>query len=266
MENAKLELERHIEAAAKAFIYPATPDLARRAWREKTSLWRSRRLAWPLVAGIVLLISAITVPGVRARLLEFVQVGAVRIFLVEATAAATAQESSTQAAPGAVLLTATPHTPVRQLHSVLELQGETTLGTARERVDFSIPLPSYPPDLGPPDKVFLQEISGPVVVLVWLQTGTQDEVRLSLHILGPGAFANKGGPPPVVEWAQVNGQEAVWTNGGYMLSYGGDFHEDGRFIDGPVLVWEDGELTFRLENAGSMDEATRIAESLVYEE
>jgi hypothetical protein len=266
MENAKLELERHIEAAAKAFIYPATPDLARRAWREKTSLWRSRRLAWPLVAAVVLLISAITVPGVRARLLEFVQIGAVRIFLVEATATATAQESNTEAAPASLLLTATPYRPVRQLHSVLELQGETTLEAARAQADFSIPLPSYPPDLGLPDKVFVQEIGGTVVVLVWLEPGGSDQVTLSLHILGPGAYANKGGPLPVFEWALVNGREAVWTESGYILSYSGTEVDLQRFIDSPVLVWENGELTFRLENTGSMDEAIRIAESLVFEE
>ena len=54
------------------------------------------------------------------------------------------------------------------LASILDLKGKTSLPAARARVDFPIRLPTYPPDLGSPDGVFLQDINGAVVVLVWL--------------------------------------------------------------------------------------------------
>jgi hypothetical protein len=68
--------------------------------------------------------------------------------------------------------------------------------------------------------------------------------------------------PRTVEMTQVNKQPAVWAEGPYILNMKNGGAENYRLIDGYVLIWEEGGLTYRLETDLSMEEAIRIAESL----
>ena len=61
---------------------------------------------------------------------------------------------------------------------------------------------------------------------------------------------------------EVNGQRAIWTVGPYPLRlYNGDI-EFTRLIKGHVLIWQEGDITYRLETDLSLEEAVKIAESL----
>jgi hypothetical protein len=164
--------------------------------------------------------------------------------------------------------TARPTLPPRPsptpIDSVLDLAGETTLDEARAALSTPIRLPAYPPDLGEPDRVFLQDLDGDAVVLVWLQPDSPDQVRLSLHLLTSSAMARKllFEGTAAVETAEVNGRPAAWVDGSYMLETQGHDWRQTRLLNGHVLIWAEGELTYRLEVDLPLEEAVRMAESL----
>jgi hypothetical protein len=125
-------------------------------------------------------------------------------------------------------------------------------------------VPTCPGDLGEPDRVYLQDMNGPVVVLVWIEPGNPDRARLSLHALGPGTYARKF-VGEVVREAEVGGRRALWTRGEHLLQ----FEHAGRVIDGTrrlvqgnTLIWTRGAVTYRLETGLPLREAVKIAESL----
>lgn len=265
--------ETRLRVAAGAFPYPPTPDLAGAVERRLPGAARpavGRRWAWAVAVALFLLGGLLAVPQVRAAVLEFLQIGAVRIFLVEPTPTATPPVTPLPAATPPVTPaaapspTATPRPTPTPLVSVLDLAGETTLAEAETRAGFPIRLPAQPPDLGPPDRVFLQDLGGPVVVLVWLEPGRPEAVRLSLHMLGPGTAGQKF-EPPVVQETTVNGRPAVWTEGPYLLQFQRGRRVDfdtRRLVEGHVLLWVEGEITYRLETDLPLAAAVRIAESL----
>jgi hypothetical protein len=187
----------------------------------------------------------LAVPRVRAEVLHFLRIGAIQINLDRG------QPPPTVALPALVI----PGAPDARL------AGETTLDNARSALDFPIRLPTYPRDLGQPDHVYLQDLGGPLVVLVWVDKTDPSRARLSLHVLGPGVAAMKGAPQTIAR-ATVHGQPALWTEGPYMLMYVPQGYSMSWLIEGHVLLWEEDGLTYRLETDLSLEEARRIAESL----
>lgn len=257
--------EEQLQTIAHTFPYPPTPDLAgavqRHLTQQPSGRWpitvssRFLRPAWvALLALLLLLAGLLAVPPVRAALQEWLQIGAVRIWLVEPTATPTLQPK-----------TPTPRPPPTPIASLFDLAGATTLADAQKKAGFPLRLPSYPTTLGQPDGVFYQEIGGPAVILVWVDPVQPQRAKLSLHILGPNTFVEKGNATRLAA-TTVNGKSAYWTEGPYMLVYrrgsGTDF-DIRRLVAGHVLIWTEGELTYRLETDDSMAEAVRIAESLV---
>jgi hypothetical protein len=87
-------------------------------------------------------------------------------------------------------------------------------------------------------------------------------VRLSLHALGPGSASLKKTDTRLIRETTVNGQYALWVKGSHMLEIQGNDYQSLRLVDGNVLIWEVGSITYRLETDLSMEEAIRIAESL----
>ena len=240
--------EKRLQETARSYEYPPTPDIAHRA-AGRLALPRparpgpGRRYVWGTALILaVLLIAMLAVPPVRAAVLEFIQVGAMRIFFAPAS---------------------TTVSPLTVIPSLLDLAGATTLSEAQEKASFPILLPSYPPDLGEPDRVFVQRVGGPVVILIWTEPGPPEQIRLSLMLLGQGAFASKGAPP-VVEQTTVNDTEALWMRGSHflLLYLEGSVEPTPVAVEGNVLVWEDGEVTYRIESNLPLEEALRIAESL----
>ena len=284
MSHPPLEpLETRLRQVANTFAYPATPGLARavrrrleRAQTRPARFWR--QVAWGVVIALVILAGLMAVPQVRAAVLEILRIGAVRIVPVAPTPTLTPAalaRAPTGVAPittplGAVSprsdggAQAVPSPSPTPLLSVLDLAGETTLAEARARAGFPIRLPTSPSDLGAPDRVFLQDLGGPVVVLVWMNSAQPNRARISLHELGPGTFAEKL-QPPVIQETAVNGQPAVWTDGPYLLQFlraGQVIFDARRLVEGHTLVWTQGDVTYRLESDLSLDEAVHIATSL----
>jgi hypothetical protein len=249
----EMEFESQIRSIAGRMDYPRTPNIAGHVTTRLRSSSRphfiSKAAAWSLTLLLVIISSLLLIPPARAAILEFIQIGVVRILRTEPTPFAT---------PVLPAATTTP----QPLIPILEgLMGEMTLQEAQEKVDYQILLPSYPMDLGVPDRVFVQDADGAMTILVWLDPDTY-KVKMSLHFLPAGSWAIKKVDPTVIQQTSVNGQYAVWTTGPYPIRY-----EDGdiqfvRMVNGNVLIWEDGDVTYRLETDLSMDESIRIAESL----
>lgn len=263
-DNAQL-WEEAVAGLARTMDYPPTPDfmmreqtrLAQRTSQPRQVITGHRwRPVWVtlLLCGLLLL-GLLSVPPVRAAVWEWLQIGAVRIspqaetpvVVVETTVAPTARPTVTRMT-----------TPVSMK---LDFTGETTLAEAIATSDFPLSLPAVPADLGPPDHVYLQRAEGDLVIFVWMADAAPEQVRMSLHILGPGAFVWKMAPPTLSE-TTINGERAIWTEGPYYIQAGGSW-ANRRLVNGHVLVWTDGPLTYRLESTLSFEEAVAVAESLM---
>ena len=257
MDDSHLEkVEARLRATAAEFRYPPLPDISiqvlpRLKLTHRIKPLRSPRLAWVLVVLVAMLAGLLAAPPVRAQVLEFLEVGIVRIFMGGPPETPAPIQHFERATPAGSLIPA-----------LQAIAGETDLQNAQKRVPFPIRLPGYPADLGEPDMVFLQDMAGPLVVLVWMDPHNPEQVRLSLHMIGPGSYAVSKSMPRTVEMANVAGEQAVWAEGPYILQMKNGNMENFRLIEGHVLIWEDAELTFRLETDLPLEEAVRIAESL----
>ena len=256
--------EAQVRETARRLPYPPTPDIAggiRQRLQERLPS-PYRRLVWAAVVTLLVLGGLLSVPEVRAAVLEALRIGGITIFMNEPTATLTATPAPTTAdIVRTPRPTRTPFIEPTPVASVLDLPGETTLEAARSEVNFDILLPTYPADLGAPDRVFLQDFGGDVVTLVWLDDA--GNVRLSLQILNERVVGSKYEPHDYAE-TTVNGRQAFWLTGEHILAFydrrsGGDFI---RLIESNVLIWEEEGITYRLETEATLEEAVRIAESL----
>jgi hypothetical protein len=270
-------LDRRLQREARQFEFPPTPDIAGavRGRLEERPV-PARRILTPARALLVLTLAAaavlLAVPSARATVFEALQVGVVRILLgepeaeqVAATATSTSGEFDAGSTPAAGVPEdssfARPITQVPLLSELDQLAGETSLEEAQRLAGFEIRLPVYPPDLGAPDRVFYQPM-GPTVILVWADPGGLNRPRLSLFILGETVLLDKA-EPSVLERTEVGGEEAYWAEGPYMLAIRGERELVLRYlVQGHVLIWAEGGLTYRLESGLPLEEALRIAESL----
>ena len=163
MNELEQELfEKRLISIATGLVYPPTPDIARsvmgRLHPSTHPRLISRRLAWSLTIILILFSSLMLIPPARAAIIEFIQIGIVRIFRGTPT-----PTPLPNAGPPTTMipLTATPGPTSQPLVPILEsLAGEMTLEEAQQTVDFPILLPSSPPDLGNPDRIFVQEADG----------------------------------------------------------------------------------------------------------
>jgi hypothetical protein len=252
--------EEKLRLLASGMDYPSTPDIAgnvtarlRTPIRPRVS---SKALAWSLTIILVLFVSLMLIPPVRAAIIEFIQIGVVRVFPPEPTAQPIGTPSHGSNAP----ITATP--PQSLIPLLNQMAGKTTLASAQSQVDYPILLPTYPSDLGAPDFVYVQNMDGNMVVLVWLDPQDPTRVIMSLHFLPPNSWAIKKMEPTVIDETRVNDERALWTTGPYPLYVSNGDIQYKRLITGHVLIWDDGKVTYRLETDQSMEEAVKIAESL----
>lgn len=263
MNELEQELfEKRLISIAAGLDYPRTPDIAGSVMTRLRPSTRprfiSRRLAWSLTIVLILFSSLMLIPPARAAIIEFIQIGVVRIFGSPAT-------PPVEEIPSTVVpTTATPGPTLPALIPILEdIAGEVTLEEAQQTLDFQILLPSYPPDLGDPDRIFVQDADGEMAILVWLDLRQQPgQVLMSLHFIPRGSWAIDKAEPAVIRETSVNGQRAIWAVGPYPLRlYNGDL-QFRRLIDGHVLIWEEENITYRLETDLPLEEAIKIAESL----
>jgi hypothetical protein len=248
--------DRRLAPIALALRYPPTPAIAAavRVPPAKSRLsCRPAQLAWAALVLLALVAALLAVPSVRAGILDFLQIGDIRLF-PERPAVEPAVATTPPVTP--------PHSQTYE-----RLVGIRPLAEVQEAVGFDLKVPTYPPDLGPPDIASLQYMEGEVVILVWLEPDNPEVARLILYALdlAEGAFAGK------FDWsdlrpATVHGQPAYWVQGRHFLQI---YTADGemtmdtlREVASDVLVWEEDGVTYRLETSAPLEEAIRIAESM----
>lgn len=274
--------EKQLLDIAGSMEYPRTPDIAgavmrrlaqRRAAPEVEAAkggrgdggfrFLSRRIALSVTILLVLCISLMLIPPARAAILEFIQIGVVRIFRTDPAPQAPLPPPTAQFPITELPLTATPSAPSSSLVPLLQnIAGETTLAEAQKKVKYPILLPAYPSDLGQPDYVFVQEVNGAMTVLVWADPDQRGHIRMSLHFVPAGSWAIKKIEPTQIQETDVNGQRAIWAVGPYPLQMSNGNFDIRRLVDGHVLIWTQGDITYRLETDASLKEAIKIAESL----
>ncbi|HEY6072358.1 MAG TPA: hypothetical protein VIV15_02945, partial [Anaerolineales bacterium] len=250
--NRPPSLEERLLEYSREFPYPPTPAI-HEALRGRLGNARAvsthRLVRYVVLAAVLILALALAVPQVRAQVLEIIRIGVVTIFPgpeVPSTPSITPTASQLAQSP----LTATPYpVPTQQVEpdyitSLEGLAGETTLEQAQIRVSFTILLPSVPAGIGKPDYVFLQE-GGQMVILAWLEAAGSDKVRLSLHEIGPGSLLIEKYEPRLIEQTQVNGHDAAWVAGPYLVKLTNGDTIWRRLVDGNTLIWEAGGITFR---------------------
>jgi hypothetical protein len=270
MNELEQELfEKRLISISKGFDYPRTPNIAglvtTRLRPPPRPRFIIRRLAWSLTLLLVLFSSLMLIPPARAAIIEFIQIGIVRIFRTTSTPSPTPFEGtpSTLIPSTKVPVTGTPAPTSRPLIPMLEsLAGKMNLEEAQQAVDYPILLPSYPSDIGPPDRIFVQNVEGEMAILVWVDPQQTERVLMSLHFIPAGSWAIDKANPVTIQETSVNSERAIWTVGPYPLKmYSGDI-EFVRLINGHVLIWAEGDITYRLETDLPLEEAIKIAESL----
>lgn len=252
--------EQRLQEVAVTFRFPNTPDVARRLrYRPRSRAVPSvgrLRPAWIALVVAMLLLALLAVPQVRAAVLEFLQIGAIRILPIEAPATPLPADD-----PDATLEAAVPP------RTLLDLAGATTLEAAQASAPFPLRSPAYPADLGAPDEVFQQQLTEPglntpVYIFVWYKDDVPGEVRLALYQIGFRNFALKTAAASAIAETFVRGERAYWVRGPHEIRLASGESEEWLFVPGSVLVWTEDGITYRLEGASEMPEAVRIARSL----
>lgn len=256
-------LQEELRRAAAALAYPPTPPLAsavrlrleaegRRRVGPADALGRAPkagpggRTSWVrgMAAALVMaaLLAGLTFaawPDARTALADFLGLRHVRVS-VEPTPAATERP------------------PVLSPESFAE---PVTLAEARRLADFPLRFPTYPEGLGPPDAVYSQRfVEDTVIIFVYEKEG------FDLHQSRLRGFFGKGAPEGTLE-VEVAGAPALWIpEGGHVAEYldaeGRPVPESRRTVQRATLLWESGEITYRLETSLSLAETVRVAESL----
>lgn len=224
-----------LKETAATIKYPPTPDVTTAVWQRLEPAprpVRPYRLAFAMV--LLLIIGAVAVPPVRARLLTFLRIGQIDLFIGEEN-------------PGPSV------TPI----SLPDLPGQTTLSEAQSILSFPL---VWPDQLDVPDAVYTSRDWGEMVTMVWT-----DEA-IVMQILGANVFGTKF-QLDFAEETAVNGRPAVWATGAHTLTIYDQRLPDipgiTRIVEGNVLIWFEEGRTFRLETFLEKEEAVDLAGSWI---
>jgi hypothetical protein len=247
-------------------LAPGGPDLATRVRaRIIAEPPRAARRGWfsfaPARRALVLAVVALVVLAAVAGAVAF---GVPGIRLIFGDPGGTPPPAVATPAP-------TPTASAQPAGSSLDLGQRVDAATAAERAGFEVRLPADPA-LGAPDAVY---VSGrDEVALVWAPTDDLPptiESDIGLLIM---QFRGSVSPEPIgkiigsgteVEPVRI-GDGGYWIDGDphmyFYISPEGNHVEEGRRWVGDALIWQDGEMTYRIETSLGKDAAIRIAESL----
>ena len=260
-EQSQQQWQEKLQETAVSFSYPPTPDIAGAVHgRLLSELSRpnpvQRRLAWELIIILLLMGGLMAVPQVRAAVLRVIRAGAITIFTSEIEETAVPSASVTPDVETAV----SDQTPPL---AIPDFADPITWAEAEASTTFPLGLPTYPKNLGSPDKVYLHTNGQPTtVMLVWLEPEQPDQVRMSLYHIEADQFARKRAIK-IVETTKVNGREAFWIEGAHYFQLSNGRLQPWQFVEGNVLIWwTANNVTYRLESNLPLEEAVRIAESL----
>jgi hypothetical protein len=219
-----VNLEHELRALPIAF--PDEPDLAPRVLAR---LDRPVRRWWlvPALAALAVASALLAIPQTRAAILDLFRIGGVEVRRVE-----------TQ-----------PRAPVRPA----ELGREVSLATAQRGVDFPLLVPRDP---------FTAYVDGPMVNLRWkryvLTQWRGEQLPFAQKQVGPGSQT---------VGVEVRGATGLWITGArheiiYRDPATDQIVAKSRRLAGNVLIWETGDVTYRLEGAKTVADARAVARNL----
>lgn len=169
----------------------------------------------------------------------------------------------------------TPGTPTSIGGSLL-LGERTTLEAAMKTAPFDVVVPSDPM-IGEPEEIYLNQRSGVTVAgMLWQASDELPEIGLTgvgmllLEIESDDddvIFVKKAIGGGEFNTAMINNAPGYWIENGVltvepMEGLMLDLLEPEMRRSGNVLIWSDGEVTYRLETSLPMEDAVQIAESL----
>ncbi len=228
-----------VETAAH-LPYPETPDIAGAVQQRLQPAPRQPRpLRWAVALAVLLLFVAaglLAIPPVRAAVLDWLHIGAIEVFVVEEVPE---------------MATAVPL-------SITDLGEPISLAEAQEI--FPVPL-FLPPAWDESGVVYSHDFFERIPVMT-MQWQNPDGVILTFsQIAVPNLGMKWAGGEQVVETA-VNGETAVWIEGPHPMDFAGSGFDFQIVVETNVLIWTDGDVTYRLEGQITQDEAVKFAESL----
>ena len=239
-------LERELRGLAPSVDWPEAPDVTstvvgRITEPPTTRPWHSRR---PAVAVAIVLLAALlailAVPPARTAVLDWLGIGAARIVRVDELPALAPE-------PG------------------LEILGDRmSIGDAAARAGFAFAGP--PRDEPAPDEVLVAP--GIRVSYLW-----RDEERVRLLITqfpgrvgDPGLLKKLAGSTTRIEQLQVDGNPAVWLEGGphvvYFVAPDGNVRDDQGWLAGNTLLVDRDGVTVRVEGALDREDAIELVRSM----
>jgi hypothetical protein len=287
------QLEAVLHQLGRELAYPPTPDLVGRVVsrlesagstplppgegqaegvtrvRTRVRLLPSR---WVLAAALLLglLLGTLAVsPTARTVVADRLGLRGVDLFHVPFVPTPTPTPTATPAPTGVPTPTPPPAGPR------LGLGQPVALADAARQVAFT-PVRPTAPELGEPDEVYAgtEPAGGRVSFVYRARPGVPAAGETSVGLLLvqfrasiEAGFMGKGlGPGTRLESVVVNGRPAFWIEGQphFVIFRGPDrnIREDQIRLAGNVLLWEQGELTLRIEGALGKELALRIASSV----
>lgn len=253
MKDQNASWEGELRQWAADFPYPPTPDVAasvRQRLAAPSPRWDRRRLAYGAGLVLLLLIGLLAVPPVRAALVNIIRAGAITIFVGEPTPTPTPVANQAAA-------TAVPATPLGA--GMAAFAEPITLAEAQSQAPAPLQLPAALPT---PDEFWLHERErATAVISLWYDDAQPPAVAYSLYQIDADQYANKGAER--LQDTRVNGDLAFWIDGPHYFQLQDGSVRPWMIVEGNVLIWWAEGQTFRLEGAATLDEAVRIAESVV---
>jgi hypothetical protein len=242
------EVERALVGLGRELAVPDAPDLAPAVLAALEARAEARRRLpvrrrWALavaVAGLALLGATLAIPEARSAFLRVLSIGGERIEIVE---------------------------ELPEVEAVEDLEvtlGErVTLDEAKARSDFDLRELSGEPE---PDRVYLGERGS-----VWFLYGTPENVRLlvaqtRLSVDGPALAKKLSGLETRVETVTVNGAPGVFLSGEphflFLVDEDGFTVEESARLAENVLLWDEGDVAYRLEGSFDREQALELAADL----
>lgn len=250
------EVESSLRTLAKDFAYPETPPMAQgigeRLRRQPepdlhASRWRAVLVAAAVMA-LVVAATMIALPGARQAVADWVGIDGIRI---------TFDDRTVDPSP---------------VGDDLEIGTRMEAQEAAESVAFDIAVPRV---LGEPDSYFVMaSVEGGEVSLVWEPTAGLPESEhtgvgavLTQFVGEPSLETLKkvADPATSVTAVTVNGRQGFFVEGAphvLVRQPSGDDRMLPPRLAGNTLLWEGGEVSYRLEADLGLERALEIAESL----
>ena len=261
-------LERELKGLARTVEYPSPVDLGPAVLRiigsesapqrRLVDRW-SPSLRWRVaIAGAVAILLALSIlsfsPAARNAVADLLGLRGVGIRVTE---------SPTPSAPA----------PTGPLSGYLDVGEQVSLSEARDAVDFEIRLPAGP-RLGPPDEVYLSDDpeggritsffpAGPRLPRIY-ETGTGALLTQFRGELDRNTIGKLAADDITIDRIDVAGHRGLWLEGDhlfYLYRSGGMVIEETIRMSDSALLWQEGEITLRLESGLSKGEALRLARS-----